>query len=354
MKFKKDHIVTSAPHEPESKVLIIYTGGTLGMVHNDSGALVPFDFSSILDHVPSLRQLQISLTVISFNKPIDSSDIKTEDWVDIGGVIQEHYDDYDGFVVLHGTDTMAFTASAMSFMLQNLKKPVIFTGAQLPISSLRSDARENLITAIEIASGRDGVVIPEVCIYFDYVLLRGNRAKKVESLHFDAFESENYPVMAEAGVVINYNKAVIASQPVDKKLNFHSQFDNNVAILKLYPGITPQAVDAFFSIEGLKGVIMETFGAGNAPTYKWFIEKLKEARSKGIVIVNVSQCPGGRVLQGRYGTSQQLESMNVIASADLTLESALSKLMMILAEENDFERIRTRFKEPICGELTLN
>ncbi|MTI20458.1 asparaginase [Fulvivirga sp. RKSG066] len=354
MHYKKDNIITSAKNAPDSSVLIIYTGGTLGMVHDSSGALIPFDFASILDHVPSLRLLELNLTVIAFENPIDSSDITPTDWIEVGHIIKENYDDFDGFVVLHGTDTMAFTASAMSFMLENLQKPVIFTGAQLPISSLRSDARENLITALEIASGRGGTVVPEVCVYFDYVLLRGNRSKKVESLHFDAFESENYPVLAESGVVINYNQAVIHKPEGDIPLVFHESFDNNVAILKLYPGISRKAVEAVFGIEGLRGVIMETFGSGNAPTVSWFKEVLEDARNKGIVIVNVSQCPGGRVLQGRYGTSKQLEALNVIEGADLTLEAALSKLMMILGEEEDFKVIRKRFIEPICGELSLN
>ena len=354
MKYKRDHIITSSVKAPESSVLIIYTGGTLGMVHDASGALVPFDFASILDHVPSLRQLQINLTVIAFEKPIDSSDLNPENWIEIGEIIKSNYDDFDGFVVLHGTDTMAFTASAMSFMLENLNKPVIFTGAQLPISSLRSDARENLITALEIASSKNEIIIPEVCVFFDYVLLRGNRSKKVESLHFDAFESENYPVMAESGVVINYNNAVIAKpQLEDKPLIFHERFDRHVAILKLYPGITKEVVEATLSIEGLRGVVMETFGAGNAPTSSWFIEALEKARKKGIVIINVSQCAGGRVIQGRYGTSRQLEGLGVIEGADLTFEAAITKLMMILAEEVEFEKIRNRFITPICGELTL-
>ncbi|MDX1630195.1 MAG: asparaginase [Fulvivirga sp.] len=353
MKYKKDQIVIAASKAPDTSICLIYTGGTLGMVHNDNGALIPFDFSSILEHVPSLRQLQLNLSVIAFNEPIDSSDITIEDWVDIGRVIKDHYDEFDGFVVLHGTDTMAFTASALSLMLENLAKPVIFTGAQLPISSLRSDARENLITAIEIASG-SGYHVPEVCIYFDYVLLRGNRSKKVESIHFDAFESENYPVMAESGVVINFNSAAIRQADLSKPLIFHENFDNNVALLKLYPGITPAAVKAILKIEGLRGVVMETFGAGNAPTSAWFIELLTEARKNGIVIVNVSQCSGGRVVQGRYGTSELLKSIDVIEGADLTLEAAMAKLMMILAEEVDFETIRKRFLAPVSGELTIN
>lgn len=354
MKYKKDHIITSAVKAPDSSVLIIYTGGTLGMVHDASGTLVPFDFASILDHVPSLRQLQINLTVIAFENPIDSSDIHPDNWIEIGNIIKNNYNDFDGFVVLHGTDTMAFTASAMSFMLENLNKPVIFTGAQLPISSLRSDARENLITALEIASAKNEIIIPEVCVYFDYVLLRGNRSKKVESLHFDAFESENYPVMAESGVVINYNHAVIAKPQLEEKpLIFHERFDRNVAILKLYPGITKEVVEAVLSIDGLRGVVMETFGAGNAPTASWFIEALSNARDRGIIIINVSQCAGGRVIQGRYGTSRQLGGLGVIEGADLTFEAAITKLMMILAEEHEFEKIRNRFITPKCGELTV-
>ncbi|MBL6448322.1 asparaginase [Fulvivirga sp. 29W222] len=356
MNYSKINIITSAYSQPETSILIIYTGGTLGMVHDEKGALVPFDFSSILNHVPSLRRLELNLTVISFEEPIDSSNIGPDDWVKIGQIIFENYNDFHGFVVLHGTDTMAFTASALSFMLENLGKPVIFTGAQLPISSLRSDARENLITALEIASSKSGTqpLVPEVCIYFDYVLLRGNRSKKVQSLHFDAFESENYPVMAESGVVINYNTSAIYQIEDNKPLVLHSKFDRRVVILKLYPGITQEAVEAILHIEGLRGVVLETFGSGNAPTSEWFIGLVKEAVSKGIIILNVSQCPGGRVIQGRYDTSQQLNELGVIEGADLTLEAAITKLMMVLGEEDDVVEIKKRLIQPICGELTLN
>ncbi|MTI28049.1 asparaginase, partial [Fulvivirga kasyanovii] len=355
MNYSKINIITSAFIKPETSILIIYTGGTLGMVHDEKGALIPFDFSSILNHVPSLRQLELNLTVISFEEPIDSSNIGPDDWVKIGQIIFENYNDFHGFVVLHGTDTMAFTASALSFMLENLGKPVIFTGAQLPISSLRSDARENLITALEIASSKSEgrPLVPEVCIYFDYVLLRGNRSKKVQSLHFDAFESENYPTMAESGVVINYNTPAIRQIEGDKPLALHSKFDPRVVILKLYPGITREAVKAILDIEGLRGVVLETFGSGNAPTSAWFIDLIKEAIDKGIIILNVSQCPGGRVIQGRYDTSQQLNELGVIEGADLTLEAAITKLMMVLGEEEDQVQIKKRLIEPICGELTL-
>lgn len=355
MSYSKQHIITSAHNAPESSILIIYTGGTLGMVHDEKGALVPFDFGSILNHVPSLRKLELNLTVISFKEPIDSSNINPDDWVKIGQIIFDNYNDFNGFVVLHGTDTMAFSASAMSFMLENLSKPVIFTGAQLPISSLRSDARENLITALEIASGRSesGLLIPEVCIYFDYVLLRGNRSKKVQSLHFDAFESENYPVMAESGVVIRYNPAVIRKLE-GGNLKLHNKFDTRIVILKLYPGISKAAVRAILGIEGLRGVVLETFGSGNAPSSEWFLKLIKEAVDKQIVMLNVSQCPGGRVVHGQYDTSQQLNELGVIEGADLTLEAAITKLMLILGEEYDMETIRKRLVTPICGEMTLN
>lgn len=354
--YSQINIITSSPKTPESSILIVYTGGTLGMVHDEKGALIPFDFASILNHVPSLRQLELNITVISFDDPVDSSNINPEDWVKIGTIIKDHYNEYDGFVVLHGTDTMAFTASALSFMLENLTKPVIFTGAQLPISSLRSDARENLITALEIASGNSNgrPVVPEVCIYFDYVLLRGNRSKKVESLHFDAFQSENYPLLAESGVIINYNTDAIRKIEGTKPLQLHSKFDTNVVILKLYPGITEKAVKTILGIPDLRGVVLETFGSGNAPTSEWFIDLIKKAIESGIIILNVSQCPGGRVIQGRYDTSQQLNDLGVIEGADLTLEAAITKLMLILGEEQDGDEIKKRLIQPICGEITQN
>lgn len=356
MNYTKVDIITSVSRPPESSVLIIYTGGTLGMIHDESGSLVPFDFNSILDHVPSLRQLELTLTVIAFNHPIDSSNVNCKHWIEIGGIIASHYEEYDGFVVLHGTDTMAFSASALSFMLENLRKPVVFTGAQLPISSLRSDARENLITAIEIATAKKNgkPLVPEVTIYFDYVLLRGNRSKKVQSLHFDAFESGNYPKLAESGVVIDYNYASIFTSANTEKLKLHNQFDEQVVILKLFPGITVGAVKAILNIKGLRGVVMETYGSGNAPTDPLFIEELKKALNKGIIILNVSQCSGGMVMQGRYDTSKELNRIGVLSGSDITLEAAVTKLMMVLAEDKDRDRVAERMKAPISGEMTLN
>lgn len=326
------------------------------MVHNDKGALIPFDFASIMDHIPSLRKLELNITVLSFDNPIDSSNVNPGHWELLGQMIYDNYEDYDGFVVLHGTDTMAFTASAISFMLENLNKPVIFTGAQLPISASRSDARENLITSLEIASTKINgkPMVPEVAIYFDSVLLRGNRSKKVESVHFDAFESENYPLLAEAGVVINYNDKFIHQPEENLGLTLHKGFNNKVIILKLFPGISEAAVEAIFSIKDLKGVVMETYGSGNAPTDEWFIDLLKGAIDRNIVILNVSQCPGGKVDQGRYETSEDLENIGVISGLDLTLEAAVTKLMMVLAEEEEKAVIKLRMTNSICGEMTIN
>ena len=324
------------------------------MVHNENGSLEPFDFASIMDHVPSLRQLQLNITVMSFVEPIDSSNVNPEHWQLIGSMIYDNYDQYNGFVVLHGTDTMAYTASALSFMLEGLTKPVIFTGAQLPISSFRSDARENIITAIEIASAsKDGQpAVPEVAIYFDSVLMRGNRAKKVESIHFDAFESDNYPLLAEAGTEITYNQPYILKSK--GPLKFHHSFDCNVSLIKLYPGIRKENVEAMLGVNGLRGAVIETYGAGNAPTYRWLIDALKEALNRGVAIVNVSQCSGGMVDQGRYATSSELEQAGVIGGADLTTEAALTKLMIVLAEEHDKGKIAHRMTHPTSGELTLN
>ncbi|MEM7109780.1 MAG: asparaginase [Bacteroidota bacterium] len=353
MKHDRINIITSAPREPEVSLLIIYTGGTLGMIHNEEGILQPFDFSSILDHIPTLRQLELKLTVVAFKEPIDSSNVVTDTWKKIGRFIYDEYDHFNGFVVLHGTDTMAYSASALSFMLRNLSKPVIFTGAQLPISSLRSDARENMINALEIAAAtlHGEAIVPEVCIYFDYKLFRGNRAKKVESVFFDAFDSENYPVLAESGVEINYNLNAIL-KPSARELVLHDTFVNDVAILKVFPGITENYVRSVLSTAGLRGVLLETYGAGNAPTFSWFVKLLSEAIQNGVVLLNVSQCPGGRVQQGRYQTSKQLQEVGVIDGNDLTLEAALTKLMLVLGELSDLRKIEEKIRCSWSGELT--
>lgn len=353
MKYKIVNIKTTASSDPKASVLIIYTGGTLGMVYNEVNSLVPFNFGKIRDIIPSLKQFDLRLTVISFPHPIDSSNVSTTNWGDIGYIIQENYTQYDGFVVLHGTDTMAHTASALSFMLQGLNKPVIFTGSQLPMGLMRSDARENLFTAIEIAAAQqDGrPVVPEVCIYFDSYLLRGNRSKKLRSSHFSAFASENYPALAVAGILIDYNHSAILPYNPDATLRLVSNFDTNVAIMTMFPGISELIVKQILSVEGLRGVVMLTYGSGNAPTEDWFINCLDEAIKRDIVILNVTQCAGGRVLQGRYATSQQLEEVGVVGGSDLTLEAAMVKMMHLLGNHQDADEVKKLLKQPICGEM---
>src|SRR5690554_4846172 len=290
MNYKIVRLNTAAKQDIESSVLIIYTGGTLGMAYNSSGSLVPFNFGQILEKIPNLTSMNVTITVISFPEPIDSSNVNMQHWIDMAYIIYENYDTYDGFVVLHGTDTMAYSASMLSYMLKGLNKPVIFTGAQLPISALRSDARENLMTSLEIAIAKtDGKpIVPEVCIFFNHMLLRGNRSKKVQSVHFDAFETENYPPLAESGIVIDYNFGAI--RPFEEgRLRYLNRLDNNVMVLKLFPGITDRILDSCFNIKGLKGVILETYGSGNSPSESWFIQSLERAIERGIIILNVSQ-----------------------------------------------------------------
>jgi L-asparaginase len=332
--------------------MIIYTGGTFGMTYDSQGVLIPFDFSLILQQLPALRNLFLDITVISFDQPIDSSNIQPVHWKMIGEIIFENYQEQDGFVVLHGTDTMSFTASAISFMLPGLAKPVIFTGAQLPISEPRSDARENLITSLEIASARENgePLVPEVCIYFDYELLRGNRSKKVESMHFDAFRSENFPTLAKAGVKIDYNLSAIR-KPEKSSLRLLTTFCSDVSVLKLFPGIESRTVEAILQTKGLKALILETYGSGNAPSAPWFIDTLTEAIKKGILILNISQCPGGMVVQGKYETSKFLAEIGVISGGDMTLEAAVTKLMLLLGEL-EMDQVKRKINLPVAGELS--
>ncbi len=345
-------INTASPQKAKGRILILYTGGTFGMTYDAQGVLIPFDFGEILHHLPTLKTLALELTVISFDKPIDSSNIEPSHWQALARIIEDHYETHDGFVVLHGTDTMAYTASALSFMLHGLAKPVVFTGAQLPISQPRSDARENLITALEVASAeKNGVpLVPEVCIYFNYELLRGNRSKKVESMQFDAFDSGNYPPLAKAGVKIDYNFAVIRSVR-RTPLQVFSKIDTNVVVLKLFPGIQESAIRSLLTIPGLKAAVMETYGSGNAPSTGSLIPNLKAAIDAGVMILNVSQCPGGRVMQGRYETSRELQKIGVIGCADMTTEAALTKAMVLLGEFGP-EKTATMMSEPIAGELS--
>lgn len=359
--FHMIRINPALPHKPRVSVLVIYTGGTLGMVYDrTTGQLVPFNFEQVLDRVPEIHRLDFEIDLITLPNIIDSSNMTPSIWAELAGIIHQHYTTYDSFVILHGTDTMAYTASALSFMLCNLHKPIILTGAQLPIGVARTDARENFITALEIAAAVDTVagekdqpMVPEVCVYFNSVLLRGNRASKQESVHFNAFHSENYPHLAMAGVRIEYNRPFIRAYEPDRNLSIQTKMDPNVAILKLFPGITESVVRAILDMPGLRGVVLETFGAGNAPTARPFSDALKDAIDRGIVLFNVSQCEGGRVTQGQYQTSNRLQEIGVVSGTDITTEAAITKLMFLLGQETNSARLIKRLGEPMCGEMSL-
>lgn len=337
-----------------SKILIIYTGGTVGMIFDEkTKALRPIGFNEIRNNLPELYRMGIDFYVYAFNPPIDSSDMQPEIWVELASIIEDRYDRYDGFVILHGSDTMSFTASALSFMLENLSKPVILTGSQLPIGKIRTDAKENIITAMEIAATRQNghVMVPEVCIYFDFSLFRGNRSKKYNAEKFEAFYSMNYPPLAEAGIDIKYKHQFILSQPAEP-LKVHKNMDDNVTVLKVFPGITRKAVEATLSVPGLKGVILETFGNGNANTQPWFIESLRKVIEQGAIVVDITQCDGGSVELGRYETSQYLKEIGVISGHDMTFEAAITKLMFVLGQELPLEDAKKMIETPLRGELT--
>ncbi|TDE15305.1 asparaginase [Dyadobacter psychrotolerans] len=357
MSYNIIHINPISPEPTQGSVLVIYTGGTLGMVYETKGKqLVPFNFDQIIDKVPEISRLNFGITFLSLKEPIDSSNMNPGIWIELATIIEDHYDQYDSFVILHGTDTMAYTASALSYLLENLNKPVILTGAQLPIGVARSDARENFITALELAAaiGEDGMsVLSEVCIYFNSVLLRGNRSKKQESSDFNAFHSENYPNLANAGVRIEYNFPYLKPHQKDQELKVHKRLDSNVAFLKVFPGINKQVVESILKIEGLKGVVLETYGAGNATTESWFLDAVKEAIEKGVIIFNVSQCNGGRVNQGQYQTSKFLKQVGVVSGSDITAEAAITKMMYIFGNENDAKTCVEKLAQPLSGEMSI-
>ncbi|GAO41652.1 asparaginase [Flavihumibacter petaseus] len=337
-----------------TRILIIYTGGTVGMVIDPAtGALKPIGFKEIRDNIPEIVKLGFEVEVHAFNPPMDSSNMHPEVWVELAGIISKKYKNYDGFVILHGSDTMAFTASALSFLLENLGKPVVLTGSQLPIGEIRTDAKENIITALEIAAARKAgkALVPEVCIYFDYQLFRGNRSKKYNAEKFEAFYSMNYPPLAEAGISIKYQREYILRAP-EKALKVYSRLDPAVSVLKIFPGITPATVEAVLGTPGTKAVILETFGSGNATTAPWFIAALAGAVKRGVLVVDITQCDGGAVELGRYETSMQLKQIGVISGHDMTFEAALAKLMFLLAQQHSPRRIRELLETSLRGELT--
>jgi len=335
-------------------ILIIYTGGTIGMVQEpETGSLVPFDFSHISNQVPELVRFGYKLHTITFDPIIDSSDVNPDLWIRMAETIEDNYDHFDGFVILHGTDTMAYSASALSFMIQNLEKPVVFTGSQLPIGFLRTDGKENLITAIEIAAAEmDGKpLVPEVCIYFQNKLFRGNRTTKITAEQFNAFDSPNFPPLAEAGVHIRYNTKQIKYPGIRGKLSVVKSLCNDVVILKIFPGISRDVVTAVTRLPRLKAIILETYGSGNAPTIPWFIEELTSFSFRGGIVLNVTQCQGGSVEMETYNTGKSLLEAGVISGRDITTEAALTKLMVLLGSYSDRFKTIMLLNRSLAGEI---
>lgn len=343
---------THTPH-----ILIIYTGGTIGMIENpETGALENFDFEQFRHHVPELKRFNFQIDALAFESPIDSSDMEPRYWIKMARIIAEHYESYDGFVLLHGTDTMAFTASALSFMLENLAKPVIVTGSQLPIGQLRTDGKENLLTSIEIAAARNAEgkpMVPEVCIFFESKLMRGNRTTKINAEGFNAFRSFNFAPLAYAGIHIKYDEHLIHQPKQAKPFKPHFLLDNNVLILTLFPGIRKEVVDTCFAVNGLRAVILKTYGSGNAPQKPWFLERIRQLIARDVIVVNITQCYKGTVEMHRYETGLQLLQAGVINGYDSTVEAVITKLMFLLGHSQSTKEIIEKMNTSIAGEITI-
>ncbi len=358
MSYTEDKSSMATHHHRSGKVLLIYTGGTIGMGCNpQTRALEPLDFEHLSSNMPEFKYLNTSIDTYQFSPPVDSSDMTPSLWAHLVNIISTHYEAYDGFVVLHGTDTMAFTASALSFMLENLTKPVILTGSQLPIGQLRTDGKENLVTSIELASAHhpDGrAIVPEVCIYFSGHLLRGNRATKQSADGFNAFATFNYPELCHAGVEFVYASSNhILTPDYSKPMIPHTKMDTNVIVLSLFPGIQECFLRHVFEAPELRSVVMRTFGSGNAPQEQWLLNLLKEASDRGVTVVNISQCISGRVEMDRYDTGFQLKSAGVISGHDSTVESAVTKLMFLQALHTSPHIIRELMNQSLCGEISV-
>lgn len=341
--------------QQETKILLIYTGGTIGMIKDyRTGALKAFDFKELIRNLPELKQLDCTLKGISFEEPIDSSNMNPAYWASIATIIEENYNSCDGFVVLHGSDTMSYSASALSFMLENLAKPVIFTGSQLPIGDLRTDAKENLITSIQIAALKQNgkSVVQEVGLYFEYKLYRANRTTKINAEHFEAFTSLNHPPLVESGVHLKVHHANLFERPsLSKLFTVHKAMDANIAVLKLFPGLNRNVLEAVLAISGLKVLILETYGAGNAPMDDWFLRLLKSSVRSGLHIINVTQCSGGGVFMGHYETSEKLKEMQLINGKDITTEAAVAKAMYLLGSKISQKQFKEVFETSLRGEM---